>query len=166
MNKCEVAKFFEVSRVTVNDWCRRGCPIGSDGQMEAGAIAEWKARRDLKNSGQDGGDFPRLTGELFRRFFRLEGVIKWVNSLPENVECEPGLFKVAECIGVSMERALLRLPLTLLNDQRPGTFLEVLTRVVLEEIDAIKGVGGEEDPMAPVEIEKVKPARGRKGGSA
>jgi hypothetical protein len=145
MNKCEVAEFFGVSRVTVNNWCRRGCPIGSDGQMEAGAIAEWKARRDLKDSGFGGGNFPRLMGELYRRLFGLEDPIKWVNEMPVDAQGEPGLIKAAIVHGLVLERALLRLPLDVLNDSRPGTFPEVLMRNLFEKLDAIKGGEEEED---------------------
>ena len=80
MNKCQIAELYDVSRPTVNDWIRRGCPVNSDGSIDPGEVAAWKLRRDFRRLGLTVGDVPidelaDLQAELVRRRLDLNAPI-------------------------------------------------------------------------------------------
>jgi hypothetical protein len=142
MNKCEIAKHFDVSRATVNDWQRRGAPIGKDGGDPA-AVAEWKAGRDMERAGVGAKpvfqDLPELIGEITRRRLHLDQRIEMVNKWPPNITCEPGLIKASVVGGLILERALLGIPGKIISDPSPATLPTRLIRAVLDALDEAKG---------------------------
>ena len=140
MNKCQIAEYFDVSRPTVNDWIRRGCPTNSDGSMDPGEVAAWKLRRDFTRLGLTGddvpvGEFAALQGELARRRIDLNSRIDMANALPSDARAEPGIIKAALCSSLMLEAAILRF---LDEVPVPDTPWQ-LQRKLLDALDAARG---------------------------
>lgn len=150
MNKCEIAGFFDVSRPTVNDWQRRGAPIGKDGGDPA-AVAEWKARRDLAKLIPEGEpafrDLPSLMAELTRRQVDLQRRIDLVNVWPPGTDKTPNMVKAAVIRCLIVERALLDLPARIINDPNPATLPVRLIREVFNVLDDMETES--DDPSSP-----------------
>lgn len=141
--KTEKAKFFNVSLTTLANWSRGGAPIDAD----LGAIAEWKAGRDLSQAGISAA-FPRLPGligELTRRIAALNERIEKVNTWPPGSEEKPNLLKVALLCGMRLEGALLDLPMTIVAEAKPGSLPEDVHRIVLAALDEAKNIVSEEE---------------------
>ena len=141
--KAEKAKFFNVSLTTLANWARGGAPVDAD----VAAIAEWKAGRDLTRAGL-GNAFPRLpglVGELTRRIVALNERIGKVNTWPPGTEGKPNLLKVALLCGMSLEAALLDLPMRIVAEAKPGSLPEDVHRIVLAALDEAKDSYDEEE---------------------
>jgi len=141
--KAEKAKFFNVSLTTLANWSRGGAPVDAD----LGAIATWKADRDLTRAGI-GAAFPRLpglVGELTRRIAALNERIGEVNTWPPGTEAKPNLLKVALLCEMSLEAALLNLPMTIVAEAKPGSLPEDVHRIVLTALDEAKNPCNEEE---------------------
>ena len=143
LTKAEKAQFFGVSLTTLANWSRTGCPVDAD----VGAIAEWKASRDLT---RDGGAaaFPRLpglVGDLTRRIVALNERIEAVNAMPPGTEREPNYLKVALLVGMKLEATLLDLPMTIVAEAKPWSLPEDVHRIVLAALDRAKNPVSEEE---------------------
>lgn len=142
LTKAEKAKFFNVSLTTLANWARGGAPVDAD----LGALAEWKAGRDLTQA-RIGAAFPRLPGligELTRRIAALNERIERVNAWPPGTEGKPNLLKVALLCGMSLEAALLDLPMRIVAEAKPGSLPEDVHRIVLAALDEAKNAESEE----------------------
>ncbi len=138
MNKCQIAEYFDVSRPTVNDWQRRGAPIGKNGG-DLAEVATWRASRELEKHGlaEAAPDLPGLIGEHTRRQIDLSRRIDLVNAWPPDVTVEPGLIKAAMCGALLLERELLDVAPKLINS--PGeVYPQAIIRAVLAALDRAK----------------------------
>lgn len=141
--KTEKAKFFNVSLTTLANWARGGAPVDAD----LGAIAEWKAGRDLSQAGISAA-FPRLPGligELTCRIAALNERIEEVNTWPPGTEEEPNLLKVAFLCVMRLEAVLLNLPMTIVAEAKPWSLPEDVHRIVLAALDEAKNIVSEEE---------------------
>jgi hypothetical protein len=167
MNKCQIAEYFEVSRPTVNDWTRRGCPIGADGDMDPGAVAEWRCRRDFERAGLPPGRLPELVGQLTRERLSLGERIQRVNEMPAGTDAKPNLLKVAVVSRLILERELLTIPGKILSGADPVTLPEKIYELTLAALQAARG----EDPAtspAPADTRRVaaSPGTGPRRGTS
>ena len=142
MNKCQIAELYDVSRPTVNDWIRRGCPVNSDGSIDPGEVAAWKLRRDFRRLGIEEGDpdvpvgqLADLQADLVRRRIDLNSRIDMANALPSDARAEPGIVKVAIICALMIEAAILRF---LDEVPIPATPWQ-LQRSLLAAMDAARG---------------------------
>jgi len=138
MNKCEIAKEFDVSRATVLDWQRRGAPIGKYGG-DPGAVAEWRCRRDFERAGLPPGRLPALVGELTRERIKLDERIKWANAMPADAMAAPGVIKAAIVSQLILEMELLDLPERIIAEVDPATLPEKAYELVLAALRASRG---------------------------
>jgi hypothetical protein len=139
MNKCQIAEFFDVSRPTVNDWVRRGCPTGKNGEMDPGDVATWRTRRRFDREGLGETDLPKLIGLFTNRLIDLDKRIEAANRWPEDMKAEPGTIKAAVLVALSLERMLLQLPGRVLVEAKPETLPEDIHRIALDALAEARG---------------------------
>jgi len=150
VNKCQIAEYFDVSRPTVGDWVRRGCPVGAGGDMDPGTVAEWRCRRDFAAAGLPPGKMPELVGELTRERISLDERIQRVNAMPAGTDRKPNLLKVAFCFGLSLERELLDLPGRIIAAATPETLPEKVYELTLAALREVRGEDTDTSPPAAV----------------
>jgi hypothetical protein len=136
VKQVEIAKFFGISRATVSDWKRAGCPLNGD----LGDVAAWRTRRKLREYPDNAvPGLPELVGAFTRQLIDLDRRIALVNQWPEDMEAEPGVIKAAVVSGLILERALLQLPGRVLAEAKPETLPEDVHRIVLAVLAESRG---------------------------
>ncbi len=148
MKHSQIAEYFGVSLTTVANWKRQGAPISGD----LPSLAEWHARRGLERDDLHLllPGLPALVGELTRRRLALDKAIAWVNAMPEDATCDPGVIKAALCLGLSMERELLDVPRLVLTEAKPETLPHDICRITLAALDRTKKENPDEEyPASP-----------------
>jgi hypothetical protein len=136
VKQVEIAKYFDVSRATVADWKRQGCPLDGD----LGTIAGWKTARELERGGIVSSGLPVRVAEHARRRADLDQRIEQVNAWPPGTEKKPNLLKVATVCALTLERTLLDLPVQLLA-AGPDSVPECFFSVVFDALDEARGEG-------------------------
>lgn len=124
MTKAEIARRFDVSRQTVDNWANRGCPV--DGP--AHGIAEWVILRDTKDR-----VLAELAGENVRRIDDLD---KRRESVAKHKD--EG-FRLMVGYALLLEATILELPNKILVESNPKALPADLFRIVHNALDEAKG---------------------------
>jgi phage terminase Nu1 subunit (DNA packaging protein) len=142
VKQVEIASFFGVSRATIQDWKRAGCPLDGD----LGGVVAWKLRRDSAREGIMDGDpnvpvqlLADLQADIARRRLSLNARIAEANSMPSGSKKRPNLLKVAVCMALGLEDAIL----TFLDEVPVPQTPWALQRKLLDAVDRLKDDGKE-----------------------